>query len=181
MSIKLEREAKSLVGNGIRAFCLSLQYSSHFPGWIGQRDTMFHYLQKRFHKPSNVEPQDHLMRHMALMRATKKLQGTSNPPTAEEEKDWYISQYDMKWREKYDFKHDEGIANANQSLLAITEFMQKLWDKSQRRKKHWARHRHRNKKRKYNGHRHKSHSSSSSSSSGSSSDSSSDDSNKHQS
>ena len=53
----------------------------------GQHDTMFYYIQNKIHKPDEVTPQEHLMRHMALMRASKKLQGSKDSPTQEEEKD----------------------------------------------------------------------------------------------
>mmetsp|Transcript_19211 Transcript_19211/g.41628 ORF Transcript_19211/g.41628 Transcript_19211/m.41628 type:complete len:312 (-) Transcript_19211:83-1018(-) len=142
-----------------------------------QRDTMFYYLQNKLKKPDDIQPQDHLMRHMALMRASKKLQGTKNPPTVTEEKDWYISQYHQEWREKYDFKHDGGISDPNQTLITITEFMQKIWDRHSR-KKHNAQRR-RSKKRKHYGHRHSRSPSRSSSSGSSSSSSSSSDDNKH--
>ena len=67
------------------------------------------------------------MRHMTLMRASKKLQGSKDPPTQEEEKDWYIRQYNQSWHNQYDMKHDEGISDPNQSLVTVTVFMQKIF------------------------------------------------------
>lgn len=53
----------------------------------------------------------------------------------------YISQYPQDWRDQYDLKHDAGVLDPNVSLVTITEFMQKIWDHKQRKKRRYVKHR----------------------------------------